>query len=71
MAAADCVRAGMWPGADDSTAVSPKEAEPFSFADGQYSYVWKTEKAWKGQCRELIVKLADNTVKRATFNFKS
>ena len=58
-------------GTADSTAVSTAAAEPFSFALGQYSYVWKTDKAWKGQCRELLVKLADNTVKRATFNFKS
>ncbi len=46
-------------------------AEPFSFAEGQYAYASKTEKAWKGQCRELLVQLADNTIERATFRCKS
>jgi HYR domain len=35
----------------------------------QYIYVWKTEKAWAGTCRQLTVKLADGTVHIAWFNF--
>jgi hypothetical protein len=57
-------------GTADSTAVSTVAAEAFSYADGQYSYAWKTDKAWKGTCRELIVKLDDNTVHRQVFRFK-
>ena len=41
-----------------------------SFGDGQYVYVWKTDKAWAGTCRQLVVKLSDNTEHRANFRFK-
>jgi hypothetical protein len=33
----------------------------------QYIYVWKTEKAWAGTCRQLVVKLADGTSQKANF----
>jgi hypothetical protein len=36
---------------------------------GQYNYVWKTEKSWAGQCRQLIVKFADGNQQVANFNF--
>ncbi len=36
---------------------------------GQYTFIWKTDKAWAGTCRELIVKLADGTSHSAYFNF--
>src|SRR5919109_1657263 len=35
----------------------------------QYNYVWKTDKAWAGSCRQLVVKLADGTFHRANFRF--
>jgi hypothetical protein len=35
-----------------------------------YTYVWKTQKAWAGQCRRLSVKLADGTVHEALFSFR-
>jgi serine protease AprX len=56
--------------AADATLASTSSTSPFSFADGQYNYVWKTDKAWKGQCVELVVRLDDNTEHRATFQFK-
>jgi hypothetical protein len=34
---------------------------------GQYVYVWKTEKAWAGTCRTLVVKLADGSFHYANF----
>ena len=37
---------------------------------GQYNYVWKTEKAWAGTCRQLVVKLIDGTTHPANFRFK-
>jgi len=40
------------------------------FGSGQYVYVWKSEKAWGGSCRQLVVKLADNNEYRASFRFK-
>jgi HYR domain len=35
----------------------------------QYTYVWKTNKAWAGTCRQLVVKLEDGTYHRANFQF--
>ncbi len=37
---------------------------------GQYNYGWKTEKAWAGTCRQLIVTLIDGTTHTANFKFK-
>jgi hypothetical protein len=36
----------------------------------QYSYVWKTNKAWKGTCRMLVVRFIDGTDHYAKFRFK-
>ncbi len=36
----------------------------------QYSYTWKTEKAWAGTCRQLVVVLNDGTTHVANFTFK-
>ena len=41
-----------------------------TFVNGQYQYDWKTDKAWKGTCRMLILKLNDNTVETALIQFK-
>jgi hypothetical protein len=35
----------------------------------QYTYVWKTNKAWAGTCRQLVVGLNDGTTHTAWFNF--
>jgi len=35
-----------------------------------YTYVWKTNKAWAGTCRQLRVTLADGTVHAANFQLK-
>jgi hypothetical protein len=35
----------------------------------QYTYVWKTNKAWKGSCRLLNVKFIDGNEYRAKFRF--
>jgi len=42
----------------------------YDVATGQYTYVWKTRKAWKGTCRQFTMKLDDGTVHRANFKFK-
>jgi CSLREA domain-containing protein len=34
-----------------------------------YTYVWKTEKAWAGTCRRLIVAFGDGSVRTADFAF--
>ncbi|HSR65818.1 MAG TPA: HYR domain-containing protein, partial [Xanthomonadaceae bacterium] len=36
---------------------------------GQYTYVWKSDKAWAGSCRQLQVKFADGSARVANFSF--
>ncbi len=36
----------------------------------KYTYVWKTEKAWSGTCRRLVVRLVDGTFAEAEFSFR-
>ncbi len=36
----------------------------------QYSYVWKTDRAWKGTCRMLVVKFNDGSQHFAKFRFR-
>jgi hypothetical protein len=38
-------------------------------ASDQYTYVWKTDKAWAGTCRALVLKLADGATHTANFEF--
>jgi subtilisin family serine protease len=42
----------------------------YDASGAQYVYVWKTDGAWQGTCRQLTVKLSDNTSHTATFRFK-
>jgi CSLREA domain-containing protein len=42
----------------------------YSAGSDQYNYVWKTEKAWKGTCRLLIVRFIDGTEHYAKFRFR-
>jgi len=37
---------------------------------GRYIYVWKTNKDWVGDCRQLVVRLNDGTSHKANFKFK-
>jgi hypothetical protein len=41
-----------------------------TFSNGQYQYDWKTDKAWKGTCRNFMIKLNDNTTQTALISFK-
>jgi len=36
---------------------------------GQYTYIWKTNAAWAGKCRKLIVTLVDGSSHAAVFRF--
>jgi hypothetical protein len=36
---------------------------------GRYSYVWKTDKAWGGTCRQFIVKFTDGQTYTVNFSF--
>jgi hypothetical protein len=36
----------------------------------QYTYVWKTDKSWKGDCGRLVLNFADGSTQSALFSFK-
>ncbi|MFL6208481.1 MAG: PxKF domain-containing protein [Pyrinomonadaceae bacterium] len=42
----------------------------YDTSSDQYNYVWKTDPAWAGTCRQLVVQLNDGSVHRADFKFK-
>jgi hypothetical protein len=39
----------------------------YDAATDRYNYVWKTDKAWAGTCRQLVMKLTDGTEYKANF----
>ncbi len=41
-----------------------------TFTGGQYTYVWQTQKSWRGTCRRFTLKLVDGTTTSADFKFK-
>jgi hypothetical protein len=54
----------------EETVTAGSSSLQFDPGTGQYIYVWKTEKAWVGQCRILQVRLKDGSSKTALFKFK-
>jgi N-acetylneuraminic acid mutarotase len=42
----------------------------YTASSDTYTYVWKTDKAWAGTCRQLLLKLNDGTTHVAHFQFK-
>jgi predicted outer membrane repeat protein len=42
----------------------------YDAATDTYTYKWKTNKAWAGTCRKLVVRLSDGTDHKANFKFK-
>lgn len=42
----------------------------FDPSTGLYTYVWKTEKAWAGTCRQLVLAFMDGSFARANFKLK-
>jgi Tol biopolymer transport system component len=54
----------------EQTATAGESGLSYDEATGEYTYVWKTRKAWAGTCRQLAVKLDDSTVHWASFTFK-
>ena len=54
----------------ETTLTAGNSGLSYDAATDQYVYVWKTDKAWAGTCRQLRVKLADGTVHAANFKLK-
>ena len=42
----------------------------YTVGSDQYNYVWKTDKAWRGTCRILVVRLIDGSEYYAKFRFR-
>jgi hypothetical protein len=53
-----------------ATSAAGKSALAYDPATERYSYVWKTDKAWGGTCRVLVVRLSDGSQHFAAFRFK-
>jgi len=53
----------------EQTVTASNSSLSYDSTTDQYTYVWKTDKAWAGSCRALVVKPADNTMRTANFQF--
>ena len=54
----------------EQTVTASASGLSYDAASGQYRYIWKTDKAWAGTCRQLVLKLVDGTEHIANFKFK-
>jgi len=54
----------------EQTVTAGSSSLQYDAASGQYTYVWKTDKAWAGSCRQLTVRLVDGTDHVALFQFR-
>jgi hypothetical protein len=54
----------------DETAAASASLLIYNPFTDRYIYIWKTDKAWAGTCRQLVVKLVDGTYHYANFKFK-
>ena len=54
----------------EETVTAGNSALSYDAGTGKYIYVWKTDKAWIGTCRQLQIKFADGTTRLANFSFK-
>jgi hypothetical protein len=57
-------------GPPESTSPAGKSGLRYHPSTGQYVYACRTERAWRGTCRELRVLLVDGTLQAARFRFK-
>jgi predicted extracellular nuclease len=57
-------------GAAEETATAGSSGLSYDPLTDTYTYVWKTDKAWAGTCRQLLVKMADGTTYAANFRLR-
>ena len=53
----------------EETVTAGQSSLSYDATSDQYTYVWKTDKAWASTSRELTVKLVDGTSHTALFKF--
>jgi uncharacterized protein YjbI with pentapeptide repeats len=54
----------------EQTVAAGSSSLSYDATTDQYTYVWKTDKAWAGTCRQLTLRLSDGTDHIAYFNLK-
>jgi hypothetical protein len=54
----------------EETATAGSSGLNYDPMTGRYNYIWKTDKAWAGTCRQLTVTLIDGTSHPALFEFR-
>ena len=54
----------------EQTVTARESALSYDATTDQYTYVWKTQKAWAGTCRQFTMKLDDGTTHLANFKFR-
>ncbi len=54
----------------ETTVTAGNSSLSYDASSDQYTYVWKTNKAWAGKCGILRVRFADGTTQSALFKFK-
>jgi hypothetical protein len=54
----------------EETASAGASGLSYDAATGRYVYVWKTDKSWAATCRQLTLKLVDETTHNANFMFR-
>ncbi len=55
---------------NEITEIAAPGASTLTYSAGTYHYVWKTDKAWAGSCRRLVLGLDDSSAHSADFRFK-
>jgi predicted outer membrane repeat protein len=51
------------------TVTAGQSSLSYSTSTETYTYVWKTERAWRNTCRELVLRFDDGTTRSALFQF--
>jgi hypothetical protein len=54
----------------DEVVAAGNSSLSYNSSTDQYTFVWKTDRSWKGTCRQLILKLNDGSMHVANFQFK-
>jgi len=57
-------------GGIEKTVTAGSSSLSYDATTDQYIYVWKTNKAWAGSCRQLVIKLSDGSSHVANFKFR-
>lgn len=54
----------------EETVTAGSSSLSYDASTDQYVYVWKTNSAWAGTCRQLVIQLNDGSYHRANFKFR-